>query len=126
MQLLRQWPHGSDLPATWQLADAIGVSRRTVERDIAELKKKGAPIRLTRGRRGGIEYIPDPELAMLVFTRNEATIVLRCMFNAFGKSNWAAARTAIIKLAAALEIELTFDQAMGHYLETPFRQETEG
>lgn len=102
IQLLRQWPRGSDLPTTWQLADAIGVSRRTVERDIAELKKKGAPIRLTRGRRGGIEYTPDPELAMVVFTRMEA-IVMRneLLLNA---SCTNAGRTALAKLNAVLDI----------------------
>ncbi len=38
--------------ATW-LADRLGVSRRTIERDLAALRSTGLPLQSAVGRRGG-------------------------------------------------------------------------
>jgi predicted DNA-binding transcriptional regulator YafY len=58
-----------------ELAERIGVDRRTVRRYIVELEKLGVPIRATRGRDGHYALMPGYKLPPLMFT-NEETLAL--------------------------------------------------
>ena len=54
-----------------ELAERIGVARRTVRRYIVELEKLGVPIRTTRGRDGHYALVPGYKLPPLMFTNDE-------------------------------------------------------
>lgn len=54
-----------------ELAERIGVERRTVRRYIAELEALGVPIRATRGRDGHYALMPGYKLPPLMFTNDE-------------------------------------------------------
>ncbi len=54
-----------------ELAELIGVERRTVRRYIVELEKLGVPIRTTRGRDGHYALMPGYKLPPLMFTNDE-------------------------------------------------------
>ncbi len=54
-----------------ELAERIGVDRRTVRRYIVELEKLGVPIRSTRGRDGHYALMPGYKLPPLMFTNDE-------------------------------------------------------
>ncbi len=54
-----------------ELAERIGVDRRTVRRYIVELEKLGVPIRTTRGRDGHYALMPGYKLPPLMFTNDE-------------------------------------------------------
>ena len=50
LQTPREWPGG-------ELADRLGVSRRTVRRDIERLRELGYPVQATMGADGGYRLI---------------------------------------------------------------------
>ncbi len=54
-----------------ELAERVGVDRRTVRRYIVELEKLGVPIRATRGRDGHYALMPGYKLPPLMFTNDE-------------------------------------------------------
>lgn len=54
------------------LADRLGVSRRTVYRDLDLLSGLGVPLYAERGRNGGIQLMPGYFLPPVTFTRDEA------------------------------------------------------
>src|ERR1700753_2799334 len=54
-----------------QLAQLLGVERRTVRRYIVELEKFGVPIRATRGRDGHYALMPGYKLPPMVFSNDE-------------------------------------------------------
>jgi predicted DNA-binding transcriptional regulator YafY len=54
-----------------QLAELLGVERRTVRRYIVELEKFGVPIRATRGRDGHYALMPGYKLPPMVFSNDE-------------------------------------------------------
>ncbi len=54
-----------------QLADLIGVDRRTVRRYIVELENFGVPIRSTRGRDGSYALMPGYKLPPMLFSNDE-------------------------------------------------------
>jgi len=54
-----------------ELAERVGVERRTVRRYIVELEKLGVPIRTTRGRDGHYALMPGYKLPPLMFTNDE-------------------------------------------------------
>ena len=54
-----------------QLAEKLGVQRRTVRRYIVELEKFGVPIRATRGRDGHYALMPGYKLPPLMFSNDE-------------------------------------------------------
>ena len=53
------------------LAERVGVERRTVRRYIVELEKLGVPIRTTRGRDGNYALMPGYKLPPLMFSNDE-------------------------------------------------------
>jgi predicted DNA-binding transcriptional regulator YafY len=54
-----------------QLADRVGVDRRTVRRYIVELENFGVPIRSTRGRDGHYALMPGYKLPLMIFSNDE-------------------------------------------------------
>ena len=54
-----------------QLADLVGVDRRTVRRYIVELENFGVPIRSTRGRDGSYALMPGYKLPPMMFSNDE-------------------------------------------------------
>ncbi len=54
-----------------ELAERVGVERRTVRRYIVELEKLGVPIRATRGRDGNYALMPGYKLPPLMFNNDE-------------------------------------------------------
>ncbi|MEQ1515594.1 MAG: YafY family protein [Usitatibacteraceae bacterium] len=54
-----------------ELAERVGVERRTVRRYVVELEKLGVPIQATRGRDGNYALMPGYKLPPLMFSNDE-------------------------------------------------------
>lgn len=89
------------LSTTW-LADRLGVSRRTIERDLAALRATGLPLQPAVGRRGGNALHPRAVLPPLNLTAAETTALLLALTVTDGMPYGTAARSAATKLHALL------------------------
>lgn len=58
------------------LAEDFGVSRRTIERDLAALRNAGAPLYAERGRTGGHVSLDQPGNTVVSLTPNEVVALL--------------------------------------------------
>ncbi|RSN29554.1 DNA-binding protein [Amycolatopsis sp. WAC 01416] len=83
------------------LAQATGVSLRTVERDITRLREAGVPITIHRGPRGGYGIDARPVLPPISLTPGEASALIASMV-AVGPYTSAVAQSALGKILAAL------------------------
>ena len=83
------------------LAARVGVSVRTIERDVAALRAAGVPVTVQRGRGGGYGIDARPKLPPVVLTPGEAAALVTIVA-AVGPHVSAAAHTALEKLLAAL------------------------
>lgn len=63
---------GSQRLTTKELAQRLGVSERTVSRDIGRLQDLELPVEVTPGRQGGVSLAPGALLPALRFTDDEA------------------------------------------------------
>lgn len=79
----------------------LGVSTRTIERDIAELQDAGIPIEVGRGPGGGYAIDARSKLPPLTLTPGEAAAIIAALV-AIGPYTSATARTALMKVVAAL------------------------
>ncbi|WP_338699242.1 YafY family protein [Streptomyces sp. Q6] len=68
LQTPREWPGG-------ELADRLGVSRRTVRRDIDRLRDLGYPVQATLGTDGGYRLVAGKALPPLVLDDEEAVAI---------------------------------------------------
>ncbi|MFD0315571.1 helix-turn-helix transcriptional regulator [Streptomyces flavalbus] len=68
LQTPREWPGG-------ELADRLGVSRRTVRRDIDRLRELGYPVQATMGADGGYRLVAGKALPPLVLDDEEAVAI---------------------------------------------------
>ncbi|MES4886769.1 YafY family protein [Streptomyces sp. NPDC096012] len=68
LQTPREWPGG-------ELADRLGVSRRTVRRDIDRLRELGYPVQATRGADGGYRLVAGKAMPPLVLDDEEAVAI---------------------------------------------------
>jgi predicted DNA-binding transcriptional regulator YafY len=84
-----------------ELSTRLGVSVRTVERDVAALRAAGVPISVHRGRGGGYAIDARPRLPPVVLTPGEAAALVTVVA-AVGTHVSATAHTAMDKLLAAL------------------------
>lgn len=84
-----------------QLGVDLGVSVRTIERDIAELLDAGIPIDVVRGPGGGYGMDARSKLAPLVLSPGEASAIIAALV-AIGPYTSAASRSALTKLVDAL------------------------
>ena len=87
--------------AAW-LAQRVGVSGRTVERDLASLRATGLPLQPAVGRRGGNALPPRAVLPPLNLTAAETTALLLSLTVTDGMPYSTAARSAANKLHALL------------------------
>ncbi|MCX3058450.1 helix-turn-helix transcriptional regulator [Streptomyces beihaiensis] len=68
LQTPREWPGG-------ELAERLGVSRRTVRRDIDRLRELGYPVQATLGTDGGYRLVAGKALPPLVLDDEEAVAI---------------------------------------------------
>ncbi|MGC0383244.1 helix-turn-helix transcriptional regulator [Streptomyces sp. SAI-129] len=68
LQTPREWPGG-------ELADRLGVSRRTVRRDIDRLRELGYPVQATMGTDGGYRLVAGKAMPPLVLDDEEAVAI---------------------------------------------------
>lgn len=68
LQTPREWPGG-------ELADRLGVSRRTVRRDIDRLRDLGYPVQATMGSDGGYRLVAGKAMPPLVLDDEEAVAI---------------------------------------------------
>lgn len=83
-----------------QLASRLGVSRRTVERDSADLVEAGVPITIRRGAGGGYRIDSRQTLPPVTLTPGEAAAIIASMV-AVGPYLAATAHSALAKVVAA-------------------------
>ena len=84
-----------------ELAGRLGVSVRTVERDLADLQAAGVPIGVRRGLGGGYTIDARARLAPLVLTPGEAAALVASLA-AVGPRASATALSAMEKVLGAL------------------------
>ncbi|MGP9020303.1 helix-turn-helix transcriptional regulator [Streptomyces sp. BR1] len=68
LQTPREWPGG-------ELADRLGVSRRTVRRDVDRLRELGYPVQATLGADGGYRLVAGKAMPPLVLDDEEAVAI---------------------------------------------------
>ncbi|MFE7860325.1 helix-turn-helix transcriptional regulator [Streptomyces sp. NPDC057403] len=68
LQTPREWPGG-------ELAERLGVSRRTVRRDIDRLRELGYPVQATMGADGGYRLVAGKAMPPLVLDDEEAVAI---------------------------------------------------
>jgi len=84
------------------LAEELGVSRRTIERDLDALRVGGLPLISEPGRRGGQRLHPRAVLPPLNLTERETTAILVALTIAEGMPFTDAAHSAASKLQRLL------------------------
>ena len=84
-----------------QLGRELGVSVRTIERDIAEFLDAGIPIEVARGPGGGYAIDARAKLPPLTLTPGEAAAIIAALV-AVGPYTSATGRTALTKVIGAL------------------------
>jgi predicted DNA-binding transcriptional regulator YafY len=87
--------------AAW-LAEELGVTRRTIERDLATLRASGLPLLADPGRTGGQRLVPSAVLPPLNLTDREATALLVALTLVEGMPYTSAGRTAAAKIRRGL------------------------
>jgi len=93
---------GADRPwAASDLAAQLGVSQRTIERDLERLRLSGVPIDARRGRGGGAILAARPGIRRFEMSVTEVAALLASMV-ALGPSATDAARSATAALVDAL------------------------
>ncbi len=83
------------------LARELGVSVRTIERDLAEFVDAGIPIEVARGPGGGYAIDARSKLPPLTLTPGEAAAIIAALV-AIGPYTSATGRTALTKVIEAL------------------------
>ncbi|MEV7979739.1 YafY family protein [Streptomyces sp. NPDC086519] len=68
LQTPREWPGG-------ELADRLGVSRRTVRRDIDRLRELGYPVEASKGADGGYRLVAGKAMPPLLLDDDEAVAI---------------------------------------------------
>ncbi len=84
-----------------QLALDLGVSVRTIERDVAEFRDAGIPIEVVRGPGGGYAIDARSKLPPVTLTPGEASAIIASLV-AIGPHTSAAARSSLTKVIGAL------------------------
>lgn len=86
---------------TAQLATELGVTTRTVERDLARLREVGVPLTSRPGPGGGVRVATRPGVHRVELTTAEIAALLASMA-ALGPTATDASRTATLALVTAL------------------------
>lgn len=102
LQSRRHWPGE-------ELARRLGVSQRTLRRDVDGLQELGYPITTTRGTGGGYQLSPGASLPPLVLSEDEAAAVvlgLKEVASAIHPTSGDAAVNAIAKIVQVLPVRI--------------------
>lgn len=83
------------------LAAELGVSQRTIERDVARLRAAGIPIAIKSGPGGGYIFTARNSMLELELTPGEAAAMIAAI-STVGPSSTATAQSALHKLIVAL------------------------
>ncbi|MEJ3652858.1 WYL domain-containing protein [Actinomycetes bacterium KLBMP 9759] len=97
LQGRREWPGA-------ELAERLGVTTRTVRRDVDRLRELGYPVDSTTGTAGGYRLAAGTELPPLLLDDDEAVAVARGLIVAAGTDE--AAMRALAKLSQVLPARL--------------------
>ena len=92
--------HGERVPLG-RLASDLGVSVRTIARDVERLRLSGVPLRAHQGRGGGVSLARANAPLTVVFDLPEAAALMSSLA-ALGPSATESAASAMRKLAEAL------------------------
>ena len=84
------------------LSERFGVSRRTMERDLASLRAAGVPLYASYGRTGGQELAGRPGTVVFTLSAEEATALLLAATTAADMPYAEAGRSATRRLLDAL------------------------
>lgn len=103
------WSGSSNSSSTWrgtvlstrELSGRLGVSTRTVERDIERLRDAGVPFTSRPGRTGGITLTPPSTPGSVAFDTAEIAAIISAL-SIVGTNSSPSASTAAAKLAAVL------------------------
>lgn len=85
-----------------ELARDLGVSARTVARDVERLRLSGVPLTAHQGRGGGVSLLPTSAAILIVFDLPEAAALMSSLA-VLGPSVSDSAGSAMRKLADALK-----------------------
>jgi predicted DNA-binding transcriptional regulator YafY len=85
-----------------QLADELGVSVRTIARDVDRLRLSGVPLEVYPGRGGGVSLRPTRALAPIEFDLPEVAALMSSLA-VLGPSVSESAASAMRKLADSLD-----------------------
>lgn len=83
------------------LAELVGVSSRTIERDIARLRNAGVPLEVLAGVRGGYRLAAKMRECQVKLSPGEVSALLAALVS-IGPYSSATAQSAFGKLTAAL------------------------
>jgi predicted DNA-binding transcriptional regulator YafY len=86
-----------------ELALSLGVSTRTIERDIADLTDAGVPVEVRHGPGGGYRLSLAAHPEPIAFSGGEVAALIATVV-AIGPYSSATARSALDKLLAAAEV----------------------
>ncbi|ALG13912.1 helix-turn-helix transcriptional regulator [Kibdelosporangium phytohabitans] len=92
------------LTSAQTLATDLGVSSRTIERDVARLRAAGLPLRIQTGPGGGYSIDARSLLPPIELTPGEASALVAAIV-AVGPFSSATAQTALQKLLNALRAD---------------------
>jgi predicted DNA-binding transcriptional regulator YafY len=87
-----------------RLARELGVSVRTVARDVERLRLSGVPLRAHQGRGGGVRLLPTNRAIAIVFDLPEAAALMASLA-VLGPTVSDSAASAMRKLAQAVSAQ---------------------
>ncbi|WP_433257927.1 helix-turn-helix transcriptional regulator [Streptosporangium sp. CA-135522] len=102
-QALIEWLHAAhgQRIRLGELARGLGVSARTVARDVERLRLSGVPLNAHQGRGGGVSLLPARSTIAIVLDLPEAAALMSSLA-VLGPSVSQSAASAMRKLAEAL------------------------
>lgn len=95
--------HGERVPLE-RLAEQIGVSARTIARDVDRLRSSGVPVRAHPGRGGGVSIATVRDIAPIAFDLPEIAALMSSLA-VLGPTVSPSASAAMTKLTAAIATE---------------------
>jgi len=104
--------HRKSVPAR-ELAELLGVSRRTIYRDIEALSMAGIPIYTEKGKSGGVSLLPNFALTKSILSEQEQNEVLTAL-HGLSNMNISEADQVLKRLSAI------FNKTVAHWVQVDF------